>query len=208
MDRGKAQPHPAVLRLSMRQIMKKQKSNNTENLPPRRRLLNIGPGLILALIISTFIGIKWIDTQRQAGKQTPIPPIVESQIVSSSYEGKVGPTPEIKFAIDRASKLGLSRDQLARLNKLQSDWEKFYGPKIAEANKAAQQTSDYLADAKKHRRTPVAQIQNEAGAVIALSAEISSAHRSYWDRTMQTLTPEQRVLIQKEREAAWQTIKR
>lgn len=129
--------------------------------------------------------------------------MVERQVISSSFEEKSGPTPEVSFIIDRAGKLHLASAQLAQLKALRAEWQKFYGPKIAAANQAADKTSDYLAEAKDKSRTPVAQIQNAAAPVIALSGEISSARRSYWDRAVKILTPQQRKALQADREADW-----
>ena len=170
---------------------------------PKRRWLHIGPGIVIALAISALIGSQWIKTEIATRKQQSAPPIVERQVISSSYEEKLGPTPEVGFIIDRAEKLRITGAQLARLKALRADWQKRYGPKIAEANQAANRTSRYLAGAKGKSRTPVAQIQNEAAPVIALSGEISSARRGYWDRAARILTSEQRKLLQAEREADW-----
>lgn len=109
----------------------------------------------------------------------------------------------MSFIIDRAEKLHISTPQLARLKALQLKWQKYYGPKIAQANQAAAKTNEYLADTKRNSRTPVARIQNAAAPVIALSGEISAARRGYWNQAVSILTPAQRKAIQAEREAAW-----
>ena len=170
---------------------------------PKRRWLNIGPGLVIALAISALIGSQWIRTEIAARRQPSAPPIIERQIISSSYDEKSGPTPEVGFIIDRARKLHITDAQLARLKALQKKWRKYYGPKIAQANQAAAKTNEYLADAKGNSRTPAAQIQGAAAPVIALSGEISAARRSYWGQAVNILTAGQRKALQAEREAAW-----
>ena len=170
---------------------------------PKRRWLNIGPGIILALAISAFIGARYIKTEIAARRQPSAPPIVERQVISSSYDEKSGPTPEVSFIIDRAGKLHVTDAQLARLKALQQRWRKYYGPKIAQANQAAAKTNEYLADAKGNPRTPAAQIRSAAAPVIALSGEISAARRSYWGQAVNILTAGQRKTLQAEREAAW-----
>jgi hypothetical protein len=175
--------------------------DNTADPRPKRRWLTIGPGIVIALAISALIGSQWIRTEIAARRQRSAPPIVERQVISSSYEETSGPTPEVSFILDRAGKLHLTHAQLTRLAALQSKWQKFYAPKIAAANRAAENTNKYLA--KHGSRTPVAQIQDAAGPVIALSGEISSARRSYWDQAVRFLDPGQRVMIQREREADW-----
>lgn len=170
---------------------------------PKRRLLNIGPGLIIALALSIFIGAKWFSTEKQMRAVDSAPPMVERHTVSLSGEENAGPTPEVGFILDRAEKLGLTADQIAEVRRLSSDWKKTYGPRIAEANAAATKAQEYLANAKGNRSTPVAHIQVEAGSLIALSREISAARRSYWDRAVNILTAGQRKTLQNEREKAW-----
>ncbi len=170
---------------------------------PRRRLLNIGPGLIIALAISIFIGVRWFGAQKQMPAAKSGPPIVERQVISSTYEEKAGPTPEVRFILERRHKLGLSAAQVAKLNKLQSEWQRLYGPKIAQANSAAVRAQDYLAAAKGNRSTPVAQIKDQAASLVALSREISSARRDFWVRATGVLTVDQRGTLQSERETDW-----
>lgn len=174
-----------------------------ESTQPKRRWLNIGPGIVLALAISALIGARYISAELAARRQPSAPPIIERQVISSSQEEKSGPTPEVSFIIDRAEKLHITAAQLPRLKALQLKWQKYYGPKIAQANQAAAKTNEYLADTKRNLHTPVAQIQNAAAPVITLSGEISAARRSYWNQAVSILTPAQRKTIQAEREAAW-----
>lgn len=185
-------------------MSKNRKAVNTgAGSKPRRRWLNIGPGIVLALALSAFIGAKYINAEIAMRKQPSAPPIVERQIVSSSYEEKSGPTPEVSFIIDRAAKLHITDAQLAGLKALDSKWEKFVSPKMAQAKQAAAKTNEYLAGAENNRRTPVAQIQHAAAPLVAVSGEISSARRNYWSQATNILTPEQRKALQLEREADW-----
>ncbi len=181
------------------------KSSNSQgtDTPRKRRILNIGPGLIIAIILSIVVGYRYVGVQRQIAMQRPQPPIVERQLVYSDSAQRIGPTPEIGFIIARRDRLGISAEQVRKLTKIQLDWRKYYGPKIAQANAAAQKTGRYLADAKGNKRTPVAQIENEASAVVALSGEIASARRSYWDQAEKILTPAQRATLENQREADW-----
>jgi hypothetical protein len=169
----------------------------------KRRWLNIGPGIVIALAVSALIGSQYIETETNMRQQHSAPPIVERQVISSSADERSGPTPDAAFIIKRADKLHLSQDQVARLNVVESKWQAFYAPKIAQANQAAAQTNHYLSDAKDRSRTPVAQIRNAAAPVIALSGEISAARRSYWDQATKILTPDQGKALQAEREADW-----
>lgn len=178
-------------------------SENNGNEQRKRRLIYFGPGLIAALILSLFIGYNWYRSETQKREMNDMPPIVERQVLSSLEQEKLGLTPEVIFLIERRDKLGLSDTQTAELKALQAEWKKLYGPKIAEANKAAAKTGEYLAGARYKSRTPSAHIQSEAAPLILLSREISSARNRYWDEAMQILTPRQRIKAQKEREIQW-----
>ncbi len=169
----------------------------------KKTWFRIGPGLVIALAISAFIGSQWIRKNIAEQQQPSAPPIVKRQMISSSYEEKLGPTPELQFIIKRRKKLHLTDLQAVMLMALQSKWIKIYGPKIAQANQAAAKTQEYLDDAKGHSRTPAAQIQTEAAPLIALSREISSSRRTYWSEATRLLNSEQRGILKKEREANW-----
>lgn len=182
--------------------MSKKKTDSMGN-GRRRRLVRVGPGLVVALVLSVFVGVKWFGAETQMRQVRSGPPIVERQLVTSSFEEKSGPTPELKFVFERREKLGLSADQVGKLEKLRAEWEKVYRPKIEEANAAAEKAGGYLQDTHGNRSTPVAHIQKEAGPMIALSGEISAARRSYWSRAVSLLSSEQRSVLQREREADW-----
>ena len=169
----------------------------------KRRLFNIGPGLKIAIVLTiVIVGYKYLQVQKQIDSQERQPPIIERPLITSSAE-KLGPTPEVSFIIDRRAKLGLRDDQVKKLRQIDSDWQRIYSPKLDEAKAAAEKANSYLSDAKGSRKTPVAQIQNEARPMIALSGEISSARREYWEKAVKLLTPEQQTALQKEREADW-----
>lgn len=159
--------------------------------------------MILALAVSAFVGSQWVKTEIASRQQHSAPPIVEKHVISSSYEERLGPTPEVGFIVDRARALHVSDAQLASLKALASEWRKLYGSKIAQANEAAAKTGAYLANAKGGSRTPVAQVQSAAAPVIALSGEISSARRGYWNRAVSILKPEQVKPLQTMRENEW-----
>ena len=177
--------------------MKQNQTNKS-----KRRFLHIGPGLIIALIVSMFIGYNWYKTVKQRNV-TDMPPIVERNVFSSPEQEKLGPIPLVKFIIDRRKKLNLNNSQASELSVLHAEWNKLYEPKLSEAKKAAASAGKYLAGKKGQSRTPSAHIQNEAAPLILLSREISSARSRYWDKAMQILTPKQRVFVQREREIFW-----
>lgn len=166
----------------------------------KRQILNIGPGLIIALGLSTALVSL---TYKQTKKQPAGPPIIEHHIIISSDAEKLGPTPEVTFILDHAKDLVLTKDQLSRIKKLDSDWKKFSEPKLAQANEAALKTNAYLADSKANRKTPIAQIQDNARPIIELSGEISACRHRLWDQAMKLLTPEQRKVVQTKRQELW-----
>jgi hypothetical protein len=173
--------------------------NGSSGRPP---WLRIGPGLTIALVLAAFLGYRSLVDQKQA-RQSNQPPIVDRHPAYSGSEDKIGPTPEIGFITERRARLRLTDSQVSALERLQSKWLKFYGPKMAQANEAAAKMNEYLADARGNRRTPVAQIQDQAAPVMELSRQISSARRAYWVQATQLLTPAQRTALRKERENAW-----
>ncbi len=208
------QPNLAVFRLLTcvtirivvpQQVIKDKKTDNSSDAgsKTKRRWINIGPGIVIALAVSALIGSQYIESETAARQRNSAPPIVEQQIITSSYEEKSGPTPELSYIIDQAEELRITSSQLAQLKKLQAEWQQFYGPKIAQAHKAASEADKYLSDVRDQSRTPVSQISSAAEPVITLSGEISSARRSYWDRAVKILTQEQQKLLQTRREADW-----
>ena len=160
----------------------------------------IGPGLILALAISAFLGAKWINTKINTPVQQPI---IEKQTISSSYEEKLGPTPTINFILDNNNKIKLSNSQIAKLKLLDMEWNKYYNLRIVEAKKAASKTSAYLSGSNNKTRTPIAIIQQEAAPLISISSEISKKRHDYWKKAILILDLKQRNLLDKEREASW-----
>lgn len=177
-------------------------SNHRNDGRPRgkKRLIYFGPGIVIALILAVILGGNTVK-QNMAQRHAPSgPPIVERHLVTSSVE-QLGPTPEIDFILVRRETLGLTNEQMAKLNKLQSEWKYYYEPKMAEANAAARQLQGNLARTRGNGSIPTAQIQKDAGPMIAISAEISAKRREYWGRAMQVLSPEQRETVATERKA-------
>lgn len=170
---------------------------------PGRRLFYIGPGLIIALILAVLIAANWYRGEMRMRKAKSGPPIVERQITSSDLDPQMGPAPQVSFLLERRGKLKLTHEQMRELESIQNEWKKLYGPKIAEANRVAEEAGRYLESSKRKGRTPTAQIQDRAAELIALSREISTARRRYWDRAMSALTVEQRKLVNEQRESLW-----
>ena len=167
----------------------------------KRPLFHIGPGILIALALAVIIGANVTRTARQR-RHAPrsAPPIIEGRVISSDFD-KAGPVPEVGFLIDRREKLRLSDRQTESLRKLQAEWGRFYQPKLREAKAASRQMTGYLSRSRTNGRTPVQQIEERAAPVVAVSREISATRRQYWDRAMKLLTPEQRRIAAKEREA-------
>ena len=170
---------------------------------PKRPWLRFGPGVVLALALSALIASQWIKTEIVNRRQPSAPPIVESQVLSYPAEEKLGPTPEVGFVIENAVILHLSSAQLARLRSLQSEWERYSKPKMAQARQAAAGANEYLNSVKSKPRTSMAQIQDKAASLVALSREISEVRRSTWERAVKVLTPEQSRALENQRQAAW-----
>ena len=82
--------------------------------------------------MSALVGSQWIKTEIVSHPRPSAPPIVESQVVSSSYENQSGPVPEVSFIINHAWKLHLTAAQLASLKALEQKWQ---GPVAQKSHK-------------------------------------------------------------------------
>ncbi len=165
--------------------------------------LRIGPGVIIAAILSVVVWSQWGKNESTARQSKPQPPIIERHIVTSPEETAAGPVPDLKFILDRDEFLKLSSAQRNQITKLHQDWLNRYGPKIAAANQAAKTTRDYLQQNQARSRVPVAQVQNEAAPLVALSGEISAARKSYWNNATSILSSTQRDMLHIARIADW-----
>lgn len=169
----------------------------------RPSLIRIGPGLIIAFVLALFFGTRWMIQERETRQSTSNgPPIIERPIVSTPEE-KLGPIPEVGFLLEHKDTLGLSPAQVSQIDTLQSEWERYSRPKQHQAEVEAQAAQKYLKKTQNNRRTPAAQIEDQAHGIIVLSRELSTARLRFWDRAFRLLTPEQQKLVYQEREAAW-----
>ncbi len=171
---------------------------------PAAKWLRVGPGLLIAAVLSVVVWSQWGKYETAARQAKPRLPIIERQLISSSTETDAGPIPELKFILDRSDALKLNSSQRERIMKLQQDWLHRYAPKVAAAQHAADTTREYLQQKQQSSRVPVAQIQNNATPLISLSAEISAARRSYWSQATKLLSSSQRGILTKARIADWQ----
>ena len=170
---------------------------------PAAKWLRIGPGVLIAAVLSVVVWSQWGKYESAARQAKPRPPIIEQQIISSSTETDAGPIPELQFILDRGDSLKLNRSQREQITKLQQGWLHQYAPKIAAAQHAADTTREYLQQKQQSSRVPVEQIQNNAAPLISLSAEISAARRTCWNNATKLLSSGQRDILHKARIADW-----
>jgi hypothetical protein len=168
----------------------------------RPPLLRIGPGLIIAIVLSLIIGIQWKLNEHAAEKQRNLPPIVERPVVSSNEE-KLGLTPEVSFILQRKEMLKLTKVQTEQLVSLQAEWRHFADPREKAAIDAANAAGQYLNNAQNQRRTPVAHIEDQTHGVVVISRELSAARRRFWSKALTVLTPPQQQLVQHQREVEY-----
>jgi hypothetical protein len=171
----------------MRSIRVKSKQQSETR--PRKRWIVIGPGLVLALIISIQIVI--------ANREKPAaPPIVERQVVGSEMPRRFVPTPEVKYLLARKEQLALSTEQVQALDALQTGWQGKSKPLTDDLKKAAGEFDAYMKGAGE--RASLRDLQSHAGDLSELSREVSSLRRIYWEKAVQVLNKDQRKAIEKE----------
>jgi hypothetical protein len=183
--------------------MSKQKTAVSSTFTSSRpRMIRIGPGLIIALLVALFIVVRWLQSERTAQQQSILPPIVEKPLVIPEQE-KLGPTPEVNFILQHKLALKLTASQIQQLGKLQDQWQRFSAPKQQQLKRSAQATEKYLQGAQNQHRTPAAQIEDQAKDVIVLSRELSSERQRLWSRALTVLTLTQQKAVNQERIKAW-----
>lgn len=175
------------------------KKTASPNSKPISRRLNFGPGIVIALAISALLAAQYIKTETAKQNAYKSAPIVEQSV----YQDPSGPTPDVSYIIIRSGSLKLTVTQQTRLAALQAEWNTMYAPKLEAADRAAEDARKYLSSVHGKARIPVSQIEDQAGSVIALSREISSARIRYWDKALQILNSHQRSVLKRDRETDW-----
>ena len=140
----------------------------------------IGPGILIAIILSLQIAIK--EHTSSSSRQ----PIVERQVIGSQTK----PTPGVDYIISRADELDLSEKQIASLKRLQAEWQAKSQPLNDEMARASKEFERFMKESK--GKASLREIQTHAGAVSELSRQTSSLRRIYWEKGLQVLDETQR----------------
>lgn len=154
------------------------------NTRPRWRWFVIG--LILGMIIALQL---WINSHNR----NTTPPIVERQVVGSTTRQVSSTVPEIGFILQRRRHLGLSDQQVQKLEKLQAGWQTESTPINADLKKAADNFDSFMKQTK--GKASMQNIQSHTAAVTALSAKISNLRIAYWEKGLNVLTIKQTKTI-------------
>jgi hypothetical protein len=153
--------------------------------PIRRPRLIFGPGLMIALVLSFYIAY-------QRGLFTkPGPPIVEHAPAPGPAQP---PAADIEFLLDRSDELALTDAQVQRLRDLSRQWEASTADQRAAADRAAREFDAFMKQTSKSGKpAALEEIQRRAATVSELSAALAQARRSYWQRALLVLEPDQRT---------------
>jgi hypothetical protein len=165
-----------------------------------KRLLTFGPATVITLVAAVVVGGNALKMEMQArGRRSA--PIVE-RLTGEGPQYRLGPTPGLRFLLDRRGALHLSPEQASGISRMQAEWNARYAPAVREAEGAAAGLGSYLSRSQ-GQRTPAQQIESQARPLTSLSRNISTARAAYWSRAMRLLTPRQRRLVDEERESAY-----
>ncbi|MHB1456026.1 MAG: hypothetical protein ACYC0V_03830 [Armatimonadota bacterium] len=172
-----------------------KQTNKQTDKQPRRRWITIGPGIIIALILTIQIVV--------ANRQKPTAaPIIERQVVNNGVNRKMQPAPEIGYVIEHKKQLALSSNQMKALDVLRLEWQSRSKPLSANMDRAAGEFNAFMK--KTGNKATIQEIKSHAGYVSELSREASSLRRIYWEKALQVLNKEQRQVIDKQLSRGYQ----
>jgi len=151
----------------------------------RRPRLVIGPGLLMALLVSAIIAYLYMPSRQQKHG----PPKVEHQLV-----GRV-PQPALTIAelLKERAKLRLSREQLTKLRSLDARWGRDTQADRKELGAAERRLDRWLRSVQQSgERVTQAELQQRWQEYSRLSAKVAYWRRLYWKMALDLLMPEQR----------------
>ena len=151
----------------------------------KRRWIIVGPGILIAIILSLQIAIK---EHTKSSRQ----PIVERQVIGTQAS-ETKPAPGVDYMISQAGELKLSGDQIASLKRLQTEWQSKSQPLTEQMDRAAKEFERFMK--KSNGKANLREIQAHAGAVSEMSRQTSSLRRVYWEKGLQVLDDRQRETL-------------
>ena len=159
----------------------------------RRRLLNFGPGIVIALLVATFV----VYQDRQSIHRAR--PTVRRTRIPDTENAKQGLTPELAWLLARHEQLALSAEQVKKIEALRSEWDRVTAPLRQQVDRAAEEFREWMDDAQKKGGVAINDIQQHNAEVSTLSVQLAQQRRDYWERALTLLTDEQRAQLQTER---------
>ncbi len=151
-----------------------------------------GPAFLTALVLSG-VYLWWRQADLAQRQRQPV--IVKHQTTPPGGTlGAVAPD----FVRDQAQELGLTPEQLTRVETLAAEWSRETGDLQSRLQQVGTALQAKFASAASGRLTP-ADYETEAAELQALSHELSKHRRRYWERLQEVLTAEQ----QQQAQAAW-----
>lgn len=154
-----------------------------------RRLFVFGPGIMVALIIATFVVAKnYVIPEK--------PPVAEKQVSGIQTPGIM---PEIAFILDKKQALNLTAAQKNSL-------KRFYGKFNADAkplketlkNSSASVSSFLNEKQESKKKTSLKEIHEQAQDLQKFSKELSDLRTFYWQQAMNVLSENQRKKVTNE----------
>jgi hypothetical protein len=152
---------------------------------PRTRWLRLGPGLVLALILSA---VTWLREQplRQADTGRPV---VERVALPGNRSPR---TPDVADLLAHAGELRLTPLQRTQLKQLVRQW----APESAERQQAMREAAGdfarFMARAQHHEKQGAADLYRQAAEGSARTSEWLARKAYFWQRGLAELTPAQR----------------
>jgi len=173
----------------------------------KRRLVRLGPGLILALIGSVVV---WRGSPghlrpsyRPYSRSLSHPVIAPT--ATASRGARIEPpapalpsAPSLDFVLEHRAEVGLTAAQVQALRTVDRQWQRQIGPRRDALDRAARAFRSEM-DAHKGRGAALQELRQGAAEMSALSRQLAGDRRAAWDQASSSLS-----VIQRERaERLW-----
>jgi hypothetical protein len=158
-------------------------TQHTAHSTRRRRLLRIGPGLVLALVASLVV---WHQLPPVAGTG---PRIERRRMDALPNPPPTAPDPA--WLLEQRDALGLSAPQVRKLERLRARWDRNTRA-LQETLARASAEFEQGMRADSGRGQSIEQLRERAAPVSHLSRQLSDARRAWWSEAATLLTTSQR----------------
>lgn len=154
----------------------------------QRRLIRVGPGLVLAILASIAV---WAFMPRQPSRSTILPSSAALAPVAAS-------APDPHWLFHQARALGLTPAQASKLGRLVARWDRDTESLRGSLQSEAEAFQKGMAD-RAGKPANVQQVKQDAAPMASLSRQMADARRAWWADARTVLTPDQRAMA----ETAW-----